>query len=72
MAGEPPYGYNPTNTGCTFKGCATQRTSTLDGVNGRRCADHAPRYERDRAALLADHRDVASAVAYLRTFQAAA
>ena len=39
-------GYDPAATGCTAPGCGTQQTSTLDGIHGRRCADHPPTFSR--------------------------
>jgi hypothetical protein len=36
-------GYNPAKGGCTI--CSSQDTTSLDGVHGRRCADHAPRFD---------------------------
>ena len=40
-----PNGYDPASGGCTAKDCGTQRTETVDGVHGRRCAAHPPRPE---------------------------
>jgi hypothetical protein len=56
-------GYNPAKGGCTVCGC--QDTVSLDGVHGRRCAQHPPGYDRTHYdALVRDRGDVA---AYIRT-----
>jgi hypothetical protein len=56
-------GYNPAKGGCTI--CSSQDTTSLDGVHGRRCADHAPRFDRTHyESLVRDGGDVA---AYIRT-----
>lgn len=34
--------YNPGHKGCTYPGCGVQDTATVDGVHGRRCAEHPP------------------------------
>ena len=39
--------------GCTAPDCGTQDTVTLDGVHGRRCADHPPIFDAARAVELA-------------------
>jgi hypothetical protein len=32
--------------GCSYPGCKTQATVTLDGIAGRRCAAHPPTLDR--------------------------
>lgn len=39
---KDPRGYNPNSNGCTHEGCGTQDTATVDGIHGRRCANHPP------------------------------
>ena len=43
-------GYDPAKRGCT--GCGSPDTVTVDGHNGRRCADCAPRFDATRAVEL--------------------
>lgn len=69
MTDDIPYNYDPAKTGCQV--CGTQDCETLDGVNGRLCREHPPRWERRQAAKLADAGLVDVAVAYKRTFRAA-
>ena len=51
-------------SGCTT--CGTEQTATVDGHNGRRCAQHPPRFDPTRAVHLALH-DPAQAMSYCRT-----
>lgn len=58
-----PVGYNPGSRGCTL--CGSQQTESLDGVHGRRCADHPPTFDRKHYdGLVQDRGDVS---AYIRT-----
>lgn len=51
--------------GCTAPSCGTQDTVTADGIYGRRCAAHAPRFDANVAVHLA-LTDPAAAMAYVR------
>jgi hypothetical protein len=52
--------------GCTARGCGTQNTVTADGHLGRRCANHPPAFDVNRAVDIA-LRDPHGALAYIRT-----
>lgn len=39
---KDPRAYNPNRSGCTYDGCNRQDTETVDGIHGRRCANHPP------------------------------
>jgi hypothetical protein len=58
-------------TGCTAPDCGTQDTVTLDGVHGRRCAQHPPTFDVDRAVQLAVSGQLETALGYCRTALAA-
>jgi len=55
--------------GCTV--CRTQDTATLDGVHGRRCAEHPPTFDPYRAVQLAITGRLGTALGYCRTELAA-
>lgn len=57
--------YNPAAGGCTV--CGSQDTTTVDGVCGRRCADHPPTFDPEHAVKLAARVSTEAAVAYVRT-----
>jgi hypothetical protein len=57
--------------GCTASGCGTQDTVTLDGVHGRRCAQHPPTFDPARAVELAVTGRLDTALGYCRTEMAA-
>jgi hypothetical protein len=50
--------------GCTF--CGRPDTATVDAVHGRRCADHAPRFDPAHAVHLMVTGWPATAFAYCR------
>lgn len=54
-------------TGCTAPDCGTQDTVTLDGVHGRRCAEHPPTFNPTIAVELAVAGQLADAYGYCRT-----
>jgi hypothetical protein len=60
----PPVGYTTAKNGCTAKDCGSQNTVTLDGHNGRRCADHAPGFSPDRAVALMMKGESEAAISY--------
>lgn len=62
-----PYNYNPALNGCTFTGCGTQDTATVDGHHGRRCTQHPPTFEPAQAVNLAIKLSPAAAFSYCRT-----
>ncbi len=47
-------------------GCCGQPAATMDGVHGRRCAQHPPTYSRPYALAAVDRGDVQLACAHLR------
>ena len=47
----PPLSYDTAKRGCSWPGCGTQDTETLSN-KGRRCADHPPGFDPDRAVQL--------------------
>lgn len=51
--------------GCTA--CGTERTLTVDGLNGRRCADHPPVFNPVVAVDIAVKGWPATALAYVRS-----
>jgi hypothetical protein len=61
--------YDPAETGCTAVGCGTQNTATVDGVWGRRCARHPPRYSPGQLLRLLNAGDIVAANAYLGTWR---
>jgi hypothetical protein len=54
-------------SGCSAPGCGIEQTETLDGVNGRRCAQHPPGFDAERAVELMRLGLPATAGAYVRT-----
>lgn len=69
-------GYDPARQGCRYVirtgvHCGTQDTATVDGVHGRRRAQHPPRFSRKHARDLAQQHDDHALGAYLRTWIAA-
>lgn len=62
-----PLNYNPGQRGCTALDCGSQDTATVDGHNGRRCANHAPRFDPVRAVELMRRGLPGAALAYVRT-----
>lgn len=52
-------------TGCRV--CGTERTETVDGVCGRRCAEHPPEFSPRHAVNLAISLGPAAAATYIRT-----
>ena len=61
-------GWPPTApAGCTAPGCGTQNTTTVDGVHGRRCAEHPPTFDPARAVHLAMSGRLDTALGYCRT-----
>jgi hypothetical protein len=52
--------------GCTAPGCGTQNTVTLDGVHGRRCAEHPPTFDPAHAVELAVDGRLETALGYCR------
>lgn len=56
-----PYTSGP---GCTV--CGSADTATVDGINGRRCADHPPTFDPERAVDLAVRGLPGAAMAYVR------
>lgn len=57
-----------TRVGCTS--CGAEETVTMDGVNGRRCADCPPTYDRAYALALVNDGNLSGACAHLRTMLA--
>lgn len=58
-----PINYNPARVGCTC--CGTQKTATVDGIHGRRCAACPPGFDRAHVTRLLEHGWSATALAYL-------
>ena len=54
--------YNP-GDGCEL---CQQPAATVDGINGRRCTDHAPVFDVDKCVELAAAGFPGAALAYLR------
>lgn len=52
--------------GCTHPDCAREDTTTVDGHNGRRCAEHPPTFDPDRAVVLMVAAGPDTALAYVR------
>lgn len=52
--------------GCTATDCGTQDTITLDGVHSRRCAQHPPTFDPQRAVELAVSGRLETALGYCR------
>lgn len=44
MSGDLYVGYDPSRKGCTYTGCGRGDTATVDGIRGRRCAEHPPEF----------------------------
>jgi hypothetical protein len=55
----------PLPEGCSI--CHTQDTATVDGFHGRRCANHPPTFDPDRAVRLHLAGHPGAALAYVRT-----
>lgn len=51
---------------CTYRGCDSTDIATLDGINGRRCADHPPTFDPDTAVELMRRGLPGAALAYVR------
>lgn len=67
--GPPPVGTTGpaqpwSKAGCTV--CGTESTVTIDGLNGRRCADHPPVFNPVTAVDMAVKDGPATALAYVR------
>ena len=70
MSKQIPIGYNPAAAGCTEPDCRSQDTTVLDPLKGRRCALHAPTFDREWAGLLVDLGRASEAFTYLRSWLA--
>lgn len=63
---RPPGWTEVAADGCRV--CRTQATSTVDGINGRRCAAHPPQFSRAVVTRLLVDGWPHTALAYCRTF----
>lgn len=61
---EPPRPTDGAREGCTT--CGSQQTETVDGINGRRCAEHPSVFDPATAVELARRGDMATALTYCR------
>ena len=68
-APPPVAAYDPAKSGCTYIGCTTQDTATVDGHYGRRCAQHPPTFDPNRAVALMAGGWPGTALAYVRGWE---